>query len=183
MLRSACRFTVVLSWDVFSTQRTEFFSHHIAGGAADRTHAAGIVQICGSDLPGITSLDYVCGAISVAEREQWHLVGAATTRRTLRLLCQRYNDESIQAVLSSVCARIRTTVFGYHRVDLELKEQPSQSVVASMEIQDKSMGWFKSLEKACPGSLYNHCRYKLWHERHARERNGVPNPLVLKLPL
>ena len=52
----------------FQTRERTLFLHHIAGGVRDRTHADQIVQVCKTDVSWMTRLDYVQGAIAVAER-------------------------------------------------------------------------------------------------------------------
>eukprot|EP00959_Pyramimonas_sp_CCMP1952_P336660 7049404-Pyramimonas_sp.AAC.1 len=60
----------------------------------DRTHASMIREICNNDIPWMTNLGYVYGALAVAERERWPMLGLSTTRRALNLLALRYNDET-----------------------------------------------------------------------------------------
>ena len=57
----------------FHTENRTFFLHHVAGGLSDDTHRSMIEDICGTDVPWMTRLDYVNGAVSVAERERWPL--------------------------------------------------------------------------------------------------------------
>ena len=67
-----------------------------AGGVSDATHHEEISEICGGDYAWMTRLDYMYVAVAVAERERWPRLGLSTTRRSLSLLCSRYNDEKIQ---------------------------------------------------------------------------------------
>ena len=100
----------------FQTRDRALFLHHIAGGVRDRTHADQIVQVCETgetDVPWMTRLDYVQGAIAVAERERWPRLGLSTTRRALNVLALRYNDDKIQCLACFICAQLRTTCAGY----------------------------------------------------------------------
>ena len=74
----------------FSTNNRTLFLHHVAGGVSDPTHNATLQQICHHDLHWMTHLDYVHGAVAIAEREQWPQLGLSVTRRSLNLLCHRF---------------------------------------------------------------------------------------------
>ena len=43
----------------FHTENRTFFLHHVAGGLSDDTHRTMIEDICGTDVPWMTRLDYV----------------------------------------------------------------------------------------------------------------------------
>ena len=96
------------------------FLHHIAGGIGDRTHEHEISLICKNDISWMSRLDYVYGAIAIAERERWPALGLSTTRRSLNLLAHRYNDRSIRCVSCFICGQLRTTCPGYTAVDIIL---------------------------------------------------------------
>ena len=80
----------------YHSRNRELFLHHVAGGVSDTTHLEMLKQACGDALPWMTRLDYVYGAVAVAERERWPRLGLSTTRRALNALCIRYNDTKIQ---------------------------------------------------------------------------------------
>ena len=103
----------------YSTSTRMLFLHHIAGGVADTTHLTQLNEICNSGLLWMTKLDYVYGAIAIAERERWPRIGLSTTRRSLNELCQRYNDDEIQCLTCFTCSQMRSTAKGYPTVDLE----------------------------------------------------------------
>ena len=102
----------------FHTSDRTAFLHHVAGGAMDRAHAVELQEICKDDISWMTNLDYVHGALSVAERERWPLLGLSTTRRSLNLLALRYNDSTTQCLACFICGQLRTTCAGYPPVDL-----------------------------------------------------------------
>ena len=154
----------------FHTSDRTAFLHHVAGGARDRTHAEEIGNICNADLEWMTNLDYVAGAIAVAERERWPLRGLSTTRRSLNLLAQRYNDETTQCLCCFICAQLRTTCKGYPVVDLEKMDVHSP---AHEEIRYYSQSDFCSVEKKCHGTLLNNCGYVLWNKRYYRDADGI----------
>ena len=104
---------------IFHTCDRTLFLHHIAGGIRDMTHAGLIREVCKTDFPWITSLDYVQEAMSAAEREGWPRVGLATTRRALNVLASRYIDDKIQCLVCFICGQLRTTCAGYPTIDLE----------------------------------------------------------------
>ena len=54
---------------VYCSNDRATFLHHVAGGVSDRTHFAILDKICKGDLSWMTRLDYVYGAVAVAERE------------------------------------------------------------------------------------------------------------------
>ena len=76
----------------YATEDRCSFLHHVAGGASDTTHREQLDALVGDDMPWLTRLDYVYGAVAMAERERWPLIGSATTRRALKMVCRRYND-------------------------------------------------------------------------------------------
>ena len=87
---------------------------------SDATHHEEISEICGGDYAWMTRLDYMYVAVAVAERERWPRLGLSTTRRSLSLLCSRYNDEKIQRLACFICGQLRTTCEGYPAVDLDI---------------------------------------------------------------
>ena len=54
---------------VHSSNERKAFLHHVTGGVLDSTHLQMVAGICGSDLKWMTHLDYVYGAVAIAERE------------------------------------------------------------------------------------------------------------------
>ena len=80
---------------VFISNDRAKFLHHVAGGVSDSIHKELIEDVCKTDYTWITRLDYVYGAVAIAERERWPLLGLSTTRRALNTLCMRYNDETV----------------------------------------------------------------------------------------
>ena len=106
----------------FHTNDRDSFLHHISGGVKDSTHSIEITKICKDDMPWMTATDYVYGAIGVAERERWPLVGLSTTRRCLNLLALRYNDTTTECLACFICGQLRATCGGYPQVDLQSKE-------------------------------------------------------------
>ena len=66
----------------------------------DRTHREQLGDICMDDIDWMDNLTYISGAIAVAERERWPLLGLSVTRRSLNLLATRYNDETTQCLTS-----------------------------------------------------------------------------------
>ena len=93
--------------------------HHVACGVSDRAHLNIFEAVYKDDLPWMTRLDYVYGAIAIAERERWPLLGLSITRRSLNALCLRYNDEKIECLACFICCQQRTTSEGFAAVDLE----------------------------------------------------------------
>ena len=55
-----------------SNERAAFL-HHVASGVSDRSHSDLFVAIECDGIPWMTRLDYVYGAIQIAERERWPL--------------------------------------------------------------------------------------------------------------
>eukprot|EP00959_Pyramimonas_sp_CCMP1952_P039768 831858-Pyramimonas_sp.AAC.1 len=66
----------------------------------------------------MTNLDYVYGAMAVAERGRWPMLGLSTTRRSLNLLALRRNDETTRCLACLICGQLRTTCAGCPPVDL-----------------------------------------------------------------
>ena len=95
------------------------FLHHVAGGVSDSTHRQMLDGLLKVDLPWMNRLDYVYGAVAVAERERWPRIGLSTTRRALNVLCRRYNDDRIHCLACFVRDQLRTTCCGYVAIDLD----------------------------------------------------------------
>ena len=148
----------------FHTENRTFFLHHVAGGLSDDTHRSMIEDICGTDLPWMTRLDYVNGAVSVAERERWPRLGLSVTRRSLNLLCHKYNDKCTQCLSCFVCCQLRTTCEGYPVVGL--KKPATESHFCKREIEFKSVSAICAIERESPGTLLNNCSYELWRRRY-----------------
>ena len=134
------------------------------------------------DLPWMNRLDYVYGAVAVAERERWPRIGLSTTRRALNVLCRRYNDERIHCLACFVCAQLRTTCCGYVAIDLDRPVQAKKRYNAEIELRGKAA--FEILEMQCPGTLLNNCSYNLWRKRYvvSQETRGRVNPLQKTQP-
>ena len=125
----------------------------------------------------MSRLDYVYGAVSIAERENWPLIGLSTTRRALNVLCKRYNDIDIQCLACFVCGQLRTTCAGYSSIHLDNPVNSEQDCF-NTEIYWKSVQDLQKLEQTCPSTLLNNCSYQLWRKRYARNFGGdKPNPL------
>ena len=166
--------------DCFNDRTT--FLHHIAGGVSDRKHFEILDGICKSDLSWMTRLDYVYGAVAVAERERWPRLGLCTTRRSLNALCQRYNDDKVQCLACFICCQLRTTAEGFPAVDLETPA--TEAPVCQHEISMRSSSAFQQLERDRPGSLLNNCSYDLWRRRYVlHRRKGTTNPLLSAEPV
>ena len=97
----------------FNSSDRTLFLHHVAGGVSDTTHAKMLKTVCRDDLPWMTRLDYVYGAVAIAERESWPRIGLSTTRRALNQLCVRYNDRKIKCLTCFICCQMRVTVEGH----------------------------------------------------------------------
>ena len=106
----------------FSSNNRALFLHHVAGGAADDTHLLALHSVCKGDIVWVTRLDYVHGAAAVAERECWPSLGLSVTRRSLNLLCKRFNDKTATWLCCFVCGQLRTTCESYPPVDLEVAD-------------------------------------------------------------
>ena len=167
----------------FHTSDRTLFIHHVAGGVADETHRQEIENICTPPISWMSNLDYVHGAIAIAERERWPRLGLATTRRALSLLCERYNDETTKCVACFICGQLRTTCEGYPQVDLQTS--PKKIAAKQTEISYKSPDAFREVEKKHPGTLLNNCSYHLWKLRYRdRDRSTVSTyPWSLTEPL
>ena len=127
-------------------------------------HVDAIREICGTDYAWLTRLDYIYGAVAVAERERWPLLGVSTTRRSMNLLCRRYNDETIACVSCFICGQLRTTCEGYPAVDLE--KSVESTPFRQREIYFKGMKEIIAVERRSPGTLLNNCGYTLWRRRY-----------------
>ena len=128
----------------FHTTDRVLFLHHIAGGIGDPTHEREISLICKTDISWMSRLDYVYGAIAVAERERWPALGLSTTRRSLNLLAHRYNDQNIQCISCFVCGQLRTTCSGYTAVDINL--HPSKARFQHREIDFATQALLENVE-------------------------------------
>ena len=158
------------------------FLHHVAGGRSDSTHREMLDGVLKVDLPWMNRLDYVYGAVAVAERERWPRIGLSTTRRALNVLCQRYNDESTQCLACFVCAQLRVTCRGYAAINLDRPVQTKKRYNSEIELRGRAA--FRALETQCPGTLLNNCSYNLWHQRYVvrQQTRGRVNPLLQKQP-
>jgi hypothetical protein len=77
------------------------------------------IHVLPSDIAWVTNLDYVSQAAAIAERERWPRLGLSTTRRALKSLCCRFNDEKVQCLACFICGNLRTTCEGFPQVDLD----------------------------------------------------------------
>ena len=145
----------------FHTDDRALFLHHVAGGVSDETHVQVLRETCGTceDIPGMTPLEYVSGAVAIAERERWPTLGLSITRRCLIALCLRYNDAQVQCQCCFVCSQLRTSVAGYDMVDL--KRPASECGGRSAEIQPRRLQDLLHIESECPGVLLNNASYSL----------------------
>ena len=158
------------------------FLHHVAGGVSDTTHLKMLKQACGDDLPWMTRLDYVYGAVAVAERERWPRLGLSTTRRVLTSLCLRYKDTEIKCMACFMCGQLRTTSKGFGAIDLE--KPASAAPVCLHEISLRDAAAFSNLERNRRGTLANNCSYNLWRRRYVENvrKAGLRNPLEAAQP-
>ena len=162
--------------------RTRFL-HHVAGGVSDSTHREALERICRDDYTFLTPLDYVSRAVGEAERERWPLLGLSTTRRSLNLLCLRYNDDRIKCVSCFICGQLRTTCEGYPYVDLKA---PAEKIGYSRkEIAYSSLEDLVAIELSHPGTLLNNCSYELWQRRYRQRslQKSKHDPWELTEPL
>ena len=118
----------------------------MAGGVADLTHREMLDTVVTDELAGMSRLDYVYGAVSIAERENWPLIGLSTTRRALNVLCKRYNDIDIQCLACFVCGQLRTTCAGYSSIHLDNPVNSEQDCF-NTEIYWKSVQDLQKLEQ------------------------------------
>jgi len=156
----------------YASNNRAHFLHHVAGGVTDATHKACIENVCGVDLPWMTRLDYVHGAVAIAERERWPLLGLSTTRRALNHVCERYNDSTVGCAACFICGQIRTTCTGYAHIDLD-EQNPKKWRQTSSEFDWKTIGWFADLESKAPGTLLNNCSLELWRRRYSSSTANV----------
>ena len=84
-------------------------------------HLPELREICGEKLR-CTYLDVVFEACAIAERERWPQLGLSVTRRSLHMVCNRFNDDNIKCLCCFICAQLRTTCSGFHKTDLSEKE-------------------------------------------------------------
>ena len=155
-----------------SSSSRSTFLHHIAGGISDPTHRDMLERTCCYDMAWMTHLDYVYGAAGIAARERWPLLGLSVTRRSLNLLCLRYNDATMQCLSCFVCGQLRTTCQGYPGVDLNTAID--DSAIHSYEIKTHDITWFDEMENASPGTLLNNCNYELWRHRYVLNTRQAP---------
>ena len=66
--------------------------------------------------------------IALLEQEQWPLVGPSTDRRSIELLTQDYNDETIKNLICFICGQSKTQTPGNHS-----------------QIERKGSGWLAGL--------------------------------------
>ena len=102
----------------FNTSDRCLFLHHVVASAPDTTHKAIFDALSCEELDWISRLDYVYGAVAVAEREGWPRLRFCTIRKSLSMACSKYNNATIKCVACFVCAQLRTSVSGYLRIDL-----------------------------------------------------------------
>ena len=148
----------------FHTNNRPRFLHHVAGGVSDATHKSLYDDICSGGETWLTRLDYISGAVAIAERERWPQLGLSVTRRCLNLLCNRYNDEKIKGVCCFICCQLRTTCEGYPYVHLE--KPAEEATFCKREIDYLSVAAICNIEQRSPGTLLNNCSYELWRRRY-----------------
>lgn len=107
------------------------------------------------------------GAISYWERQQWPKLGLSVTRRALRTLAARYNDEVAQCLVCFVCGEQRVTLAGPEHPGYE---SMSGIVKQRRPIHRYSSCVFDEVERACPGTLLNNGSYALWRKRYVGEK-------------
>ena len=97
---------------VFNTDDEAEYDEHVASRTRAFPHHCVIAETCNPHLAYIDAKDFVHRAVSIREQNQIPLIGPATTRRALRTLTTRYNDENIQALCCFICGQIHTTMAG-----------------------------------------------------------------------
>ena len=95
-------------------------------------------------------------------------MGLSVTRRSLNLLCKRFNDEIVKCLTCFVCAQLRTTCESYPTVNLECQEETSGK--RTREIEFISTAWLENLEASHPGTLFDNCSFELWHKRYVTDQ-------------
>ena len=99
------------------------------------------------DLQWAGKLDYLYGAMSFLERSQVPATGLCVDRRTLRALCQRYNDQTIRCLVCFVCGQQRTTCHGPEYPNFSAGVQEPWDRHA--EIKEVSVHFSRSSNGAC----------------------------------
>ena len=83
--------------------RPEFLLHI---GGANSPHRATIDEVCpAKTVTKVRRVDYVLGAISYWERQQWPKLGLSVTRQALGTLAARYKDDSAKSFACFVFVR------------------------------------------------------------------------------
>ena len=152
-------------WD----DRLEFLRHI---GSCKGPHHEVIKETCDECFDFATALDFVYLAMSLQERDRIPAIGMATTRRALRTLTTRYNDQSIKALVCFVCGCIHTTLQGYEswRFQPENASREDEQIGARRDIELCDSAFFTNAEQARPGTLLNNCSYELWCGRYKHGR-------------
>ena len=89
-------------------------------------HLPELKEVCGEKLR-CTYLDAVFEACAIAERERWPQLGLSVTRRSLHMVCNRFNDKEIKCLGCFICGQLRTTCSGFHKTDLTEMEGDASS--------------------------------------------------------
>ena len=155
---------------VFSTDDAASFDRHVASRTGKEPHHQVIAETCRQHLDLFDSKDFVHRAVSLIEQKQVPLIGPAVTRRSLRHLRLRYNDDTVKAVCCFVCGQLHTTTKGplppeqYGPDGAASRAQPQHTV------RFVNSAWLRDVERSHPGSLLNNCSYGLWRARYEEGR-------------
>ena len=134
-----CRFAV--------DNRIDFLRHFQSADEKVAPHGNAIREVCGTCFSMASQFDWMCYAISILERRNFPLIGMATTRRALRTLITRFNDEEIKSLVCMVCGQIHTTARGPEHITEDGK------IKYTADIQYWGRDYFSTLEKKTTG----HC--------------------------
>ncbi|CAE7860116.1 esrp2 [Symbiodinium microadriaticum] len=133
----------------YCTDVEEEFGEHLSGSCGP--HAAAMASCFGGQPERIRGVELVAAAVSVLESRKFPCVGAAVTRRSLRLLAQEASDERLQALVCFVCGQIYVTGQGDG-------------------IMYQNGAWFNEVEKRKPGFWQKTCGFETWQERFGGEQ-------------
>ena len=127
----------------FSCHDRTNFLHHITGGLEDPRHREMLLAICKEDHEWMSILDYVYGAATIAEQERWPRLGLSVTRRSLHVLCERFNDSSTQCICCFVCTQLRTTCKGYGTAEDPTSGNAEIAWFSQQDLDDTGIVCFK----------------------------------------
>ena len=154
----------------FQTNNRFRFLHHVCAGVSDASHKELYECVATASQETVNRFAGFSEAIATGERIKWLQLGLAVRRRSLHLLCTRYNDDSIQSLCFFIGCQQRTTCSGYKSVDLSapLDECSEDSMMGKPEIRYVTREWFYDLEIKYPGTLVGNFSYLPWKDRYAQ---------------